>query len=129
MLFDDIAAKRMPLLSRRQVSCGLLASALLPSATLANARQIAPPLVAGLLGKTDSRLDYAEAALAIDAMIDPAADLKETSATIARLIDAARQMAGPTYKLAAIRKAIYDAGPWNYGKHLPTTNRTRSVWS
>lgn len=37
-----------------------------------------------------------------------------------RLVDAARQMAGPNpsdpYKLAAVRKAIYEPGPWNYGR-------------
>ena len=39
---------------------------------------------------------------------------------IDRLVDAARQMAGPnpidSYKLAAIRRAIYVAGPWNYNR-------------
>ncbi len=39
---------------------------------------------------------------------------------IDRLVDAARQMAGPNptdaYKLSAIRKAIYVAGAWNYNR-------------
>ncbi|MEA3064072.1 MAG: hypothetical protein QOJ27_507, partial [Sphingomonadales bacterium] len=38
----------------------------------------------------------------------------------ARLVDAARQMAGPhptdAYRLAAIRQAIYVAGAWNYNR-------------
>jgi len=47
-------------------------------------------------------------------------DEAATKSTIARLVDAARQMAGPNptdaYKLAAVRKAIYDSGPWNYNR-------------
>jgi regulator of sirC expression with transglutaminase-like and TPR domain len=72
----------------------------------------------GLLAEADERLDYSRAAFAVNKIVDPTANLQTTELTIARLVDAARQMAGPNptdaYKLAAVRKTIYDSGPWNY---------------
>lgn len=106
--------------SRRQVACSLLAWTLAPVSALAKTSQSVPSLIASILAGAESQLDYAKAALAVDALIDPAANLQASEAVIARLVDAARQMAGPNptdaYKLAAIRKAIYDAGPWNYNR-------------
>lgn len=111
---------RCLLLSRRGVVCGLLGSALLSAGAVAKINQSAPSNIASILAGTESQLDYARTALAIDALIDPAANLQASEAMIARLVDAARQMAGPNptdvYKLAAIRKAIYAAGPWNYNR-------------
>lgn len=58
---------------------------------------------------------YLQAKLALDAIIarHPASISRE----IDILVDAANQMAGPKptdpYKVAAIRKAIYQGGPWN----------------
>ncbi|HEX8621834.1 MAG TPA: transglutaminase family protein [Allosphingosinicella sp.] len=73
-----------------------------------------------VIGRPESRVDYLEAALTFDRMIEKNSDIATTRAMVARLVDAARQMAGPTpsdaYKLAAIRKAIYVAGPWNHGR-------------
>lgn len=73
-----------------------------------------------VLSKREAKLDYLDAALTFDRLIDKRADAAATRAMVARLIDAARQMAGPrptdTYKLAAVRQAIYVAGPWNYNR-------------
>jgi regulator of sirC expression with transglutaminase-like and TPR domain len=72
------------------------------------------------LQQPESKLDYLQATIAFEKLIDSANDATITEAMVARLVDAARQMAGPnptdTYKLAAIRKAIYDSGPWNYNR-------------
>jgi regulator of sirC expression with transglutaminase-like and TPR domain len=72
------------------------------------------------LSRPESRLDYLDAATAFDRLIDKSSNTSATHATVARLVDAARQMAGPkltdAYKLAAVRKAIYDAGAWNHDR-------------
>lgn len=76
--------------------------------------------VRGVLSQSEKRLDYLEAATAFDRLIDKSSNSTATRATVARLVDASRQMAGPrpsdAYKLAAIRKAIYVAGPWNHNR-------------
>ncbi|MDO7835758.1 transglutaminase family protein [Sphingobium sp. HBC34] len=58
---------------------------------------------------------YLQSKLSLDALIAPTP--LSIGREIAVLADAARQMAGPSptdpYKVAAIRKAIYDSGPWN----------------
>lgn len=68
----------------------------------------------------DRELDYLKASSLIDAVITEASTSRIDENLLDRLVDAARQMAGPSptdaYKLAAIRKAIYDAGPWNYNR-------------
>lgn len=73
-----------------------------------------------MLSRPESRLDYLEVATAFDRLIDKSSNLAATHATVAGLVDAARQMAGPkltdAYKLAAVRKAIYGAGPWNHDR-------------
>jgi regulator of sirC expression with transglutaminase-like and TPR domain len=73
--------------------------------------------VKAILVQPEARLNYLDAALTFDRLIDRNADTAATRAMAARLIDAARQMAGPhptdTYKLAAVRQAIYVAGAWN----------------
>jgi regulator of sirC expression with transglutaminase-like and TPR domain len=74
-----------------------------------------------ILNRPEGRLNFLDAATTFDRLIDPQSDSVAARATVARLVDAARQMAGPkpndTYKLAAIRQAIYVAGAWNY--HRP----------
>lgn len=76
--------------------------------------------VGEILRRPDARLDYLEAAIAFDRMIDSRSDASATRALIARLVDASRQMAGPSpsdrYKLAAVRQAIYVSGAWNYNR-------------
>ena len=70
--------------------------------------------------QSEAQLDYLQTTIAFEKLIDPASDATITEAMVARMVDAARQMAGPNptdkYKLAAIRKAIYDSGPWNYDR-------------
>lgn len=62
--------------------------------------------------------DFYESARGTDRLVENTADLSD--AIITKLVNAARQMAGPSptdaYKLAAIRKAIYVPGPWNYNR-------------
>lgn len=76
--------------------------------------------VGEILRRPDARLDYLEAAIAFDRMIDSESDASATRALVARLVDASRQMAGPSpsdrYKLAAVRQAIYVSGAWNYNR-------------
>ena len=73
-----------------------------------------------VLSRAEARLDYLEAATTFDRLMDKASDTAATRAPVARLVDATRQMAGPrpsdAYKLAAVRKAIYDAGAWNHDR-------------
>lgn len=75
--------------------------------------------ITNILNRPDSRLDYLEAAVTFDRLIE-SRDTPATKLMIDRLADAARQMAGPrptdAYKLAAVRQAIYVAGAWNYGR-------------
>lgn len=77
-------------------------------------------LVSAVLNQPESRLDFLEAAVTFDRLIDESSNGSATRATVARLVDAARQMAGPkpsnAYKLAAVRKAIYGTGAWNYNR-------------
>lgn len=77
-------------------------------------------IVREVLNRPESRVDYLDAAMTFDRLIDKSSDAVATRATVERLVDAARQMAGPrptdAYKLAAVRKAIYDAGAWNHNR-------------
>lgn len=88
----------------------------------ASQAQVAVPatLVRQVLGASEADFDYLRAAIAFEKLIAPASDATITEATVARLVDAAHQMAGPNptdaYKLAAIRKAIYGSGAWNYDR-------------
>ena len=83
-------------------------------------RAIAAPVasmasnVGAVVGRSSST-SYLRAKLALDELISP------TPTTVSReieiFVDAVRQMAGPNptvpYKIAAIRKVIYERGPWN----------------
>lgn len=83
-------------------------------------RAIAKPVariassVAAVIDRSSSS-HYLQAKLALDDLISPAP--AAVSREIANLVDAVRQMAGPNptvpYKVAAIRKVIYEGGPWN----------------
>lgn len=109
---------------------------------LAQAHPNAVSRVTAFLNRPDTRLDYLEAATTFDRLIDNRSDAAQTSAMVLRLVDAARQMAGPNptdgYKLAAVRRAIYVAGQWNYGRAFGydqadpfgriTTNRLLSTY-
>lgn len=73
--------------------------------------------VEALLNRVEGDVDFAEAKLAIDAVVDPAIDLRSAHAQIDALTDAARAIAGPNptsaQKIAALRNVIYEPGPWN----------------
>lgn len=77
-------------------------------------------VVRRVLNAPTAHLDYLEAATTFDGLIDKDSNIAATNATVARLVDAARQMAGPkpndSYKLSATRQAIYVAGAWNYNR-------------
>jgi regulator of sirC expression with transglutaminase-like and TPR domain len=68
----------------------------------------------------EAKLDYLKAATTFERLIRSTNNTANTEAMVARLVDAARQMAGPdpsdTFKLAAVRKAIYVSGLWNYNR-------------
>jgi regulator of sirC expression with transglutaminase-like and TPR domain len=85
---------------------------------IAQTRQTPAEIVREGLSGPETRLDYLEAAITFDQLIDKNSDTAATRAMVERLVDAARQMAGPrptdAYKLAAIRQAIYVGGLWNY---------------
>jgi regulator of sirC expression with transglutaminase-like and TPR domain len=101
---------------------GLLLLGLAPTVNSAEAKSTstAAAVVHTVLSQPESRLDFLEAAMTFDRVIDKAGTNSSAPATVARLVDAARQMAGPeptdAYKLAAVRKAIYGTGGWNYNR-------------
>jgi regulator of sirC expression with transglutaminase-like and TPR domain len=102
------------------VAAAILLISVTATASGARARPIANEAVAGVLRQPESKLDFLEAAVTFDQVIDQSSDISATRATVARLADAARQMAGPeptdAYKLAAVRQAIYVSGAWNYNR-------------
>jgi regulator of sirC expression with transglutaminase-like and TPR domain len=73
--------------------------------------------VQAVLCAPEEELDYARAKVALDLLIDPAADAEWTFAELDRLTATARQLAGsrPTEQqnLHALRTLIYRSGPWN----------------
>jgi regulator of sirC expression with transglutaminase-like and TPR domain len=100
----------------------LVAVASVAASTPTNARAELTPAATGaaIFDRPEARLDYLEATIAFDRLIEKGGDGAATRAMVVRLTDAARQMAGPSpsdrYKLAAVRKAIYGAGAWNYNR-------------
>ena len=76
--------------------------------------------IKSIVQKADDRTSYVQAYGTIEASVTNSPFPSASTAMIDRLVDAARQMAGPnptdSYKLAAIRRAIYVAGPWNYNR-------------
>lgn len=73
--------------------------------------------VRAVLSVPDDKIDYAQAKLSLDAIIDPTLDSDATMAELDRMTGAARRLAGPSAspaaKLAALRATIYQSGPWN----------------
>lgn len=71
-------------------------------------------MVAAVIDRSAS-INYLQAKLALDSLISPTP--AAVSREIAVFVDAVRQMAGPAptvpYKVAAIRRVIYERGPWN----------------
>ena len=70
-----------------------------------------------LLERDDARLDYTVAKLAFDRLIDAEIDTNVTVSMIDTMAEAARNLAGeaasPNSRLVALRKLLYESGPWN----------------
>lgn len=92
-------------------SIGIIAAAFAETAPT-KAQQIAV-----LLNSSERDIDFAEAKLAIDEIVDPTIDAEAARVELDQLTAAARVLAGqnPTsaQKIAAVRKVIYEPGPWN----------------
>lgn len=73
-----------------------------------------------LLARPESQIDLIEAKLAVDKLILPDTDAATTRQTLDAMSIKVRAMAGPNAsaadKVAAIRRYIYQPGPWNDGK-------------
>lgn len=73
--------------------------------------------VRAILAVPDHRLDYARVKLALDALVDPSSDPEATMAELDRMAKKARRLTGKGAsegaKLGAIRRLIYESGPWN----------------
>lgn len=91
-----------------------------PTPTIAQSKASPAETVKAILERPAARLDYLDAAKTFDGLIDKTSNIPATNAMVARLVDASRQMAGPnpsdSYKLSAMRQAIYVAGAWNYNR-------------
>jgi regulator of sirC expression with transglutaminase-like and TPR domain len=84
-----------------------------------------PPAVArdvvervwAVLSLPEAELDYARAKVALDALVDPAADAEWTLAELGRLANCARLIAGrgasAAEKVEALRAVVYRNGAWN----------------
>lgn len=99
---------------RRLILNGAILAGFLPHVALGYAATPIAPKVAAILAKSKSN-SFLQSKLALDALLAPSSPSLLTE--IDRLADAVRQMAGPNptdrYKLAAIRKTIYESGLWN----------------
>lgn len=73
--------------------------------------------IKAVLDLPDAELDYARAKLAFDQLIDPSLNADAVLAELDGIAVAARKLAGPTpsdaAKLTALRRLIYEGGPWN----------------
>lgn len=73
--------------------------------------------VRAILTAPDHSLDQLRAKLALDAIVDPATDAPRIRATLDRLAEAARALAGAEPDdiavLDAVRRTLYERGPWN----------------
>lgn len=112
-------------MNRRKILCCLLglpsclAACERPEAALPASTAPATPatIVGGTLNADGNQLDYLQAKLAFDRIIDTTVDPGSVTVGIGRMVTFATEMAGlqadDTRKLAAIRTVIYRAGAWN----------------
>lgn len=83
------------------------------------ARPISHPTesVQAVLAVQNGQFDYGRTKLALDRIIDPSVDATALEGQIQRLVTAARSFAGPKAsdgaKIDAVRKVLYEPGPWN----------------
>lgn len=80
-----------------------------------------PAAVVGrVLTLPDAGLDYVEAKLAFDAVVDPSGDAAWVRAEIDALATAARELTRgvgrPSVRLGAVRTVLHQSGPWNDGR-------------
>jgi hypothetical protein len=98
----------------------LAAAALLPGGDALAETGNAPALVSDVLSLPDDQLDYSRAKLALDRIIDPSIDAQRALAEVDRLARAANGLAGADRtragRLSALRRVIYESGPWNGGR-------------
>lgn len=96
---------------------GKEASPLARCAAAAPAPESPAAAVAAVLDRPDRELDYLEAKLAFESLVDPAIDREWVRQEVERLAATARTMARPwagsAARLAALRALIYEPGPWN----------------
>jgi regulator of sirC expression with transglutaminase-like and TPR domain len=80
-------------------------------------RSAAVEAVEAVLALPEEELDYARAKVALDAIVDPGADIEWTMAELARLTETARALAGDAPSeletLRAVRVLLYEPGAWN----------------
>ncbi len=73
--------------------------------------------VRSVLVVPDNELDYAQAKLAFDRIVDPLIDEDSVFLELNRMTETAWRLAGPApgskAKLNALRRLIYESGPWN----------------
>lgn len=100
-----------------------LAPPLVPAAEAYGRSDTPAMLVGKVLSLPDEQLDYACSKLAFDTVADPTLDRVATLAELDVFTETVRRIAGPSAKadekLRALRKAIYESGPWN--DHKPFT--------
>lgn len=110
-----LGQSRLNNLTRRSVLAGsAMALISMPFRAIAGPVASIASNVAAVIDRSPSS-SYLQAKLALDDLISP------TPAAVSReigvFVDAIRQMAGPNptvpYKVAAIRRVIYERGPWN----------------
>jgi regulator of sirC expression with transglutaminase-like and TPR domain len=116
-----MAPTRINLLARRFPPVLMILTLVLAVAPV-RAYSQSPPAeaVREILNRPEGRLDFLDAATTFDRLVDEGSDSAAVKATVARLVDAARQMAGSkpsnAYQLAAVRQAIYVSGAWNHSR-------------
>lgn len=73
--------------------------------------------IRAIFARPDSELDYARAKLRLDEIVDPSVDVEAALAALDGLASAAADLAGASRseegRLAALRRVIYESGPWN----------------
>ena len=73
--------------------------------------------VRAILSLSDGELDYARGKLALDRIVAPSLDMGAAADELDRLASGAERLAGQDASLdariAAVRRTIYDSGPWN----------------
>jgi len=91
-----------------------------PHPSFANSPATPADIVRAVLAAPDNRLDYAQAKLEFDRIIDPSIKPDDVTAKLNKLAGIANDMAGAgageRVKLTALQKLIYQAGPWNDGR-------------